>query len=170
MMSEDNYNVLSKYLTEKKKNFYAYQLKSSNGLQVVLKGIESDVTMALQEKGFTVKTVFNVLNRDRKPLPLFKVELATENKPLKNTKCIPNTIFISCCTAELQLTRFNVRTAKYMPILGHTLNCARCVQFVESFMAPHTAQPAKMTATRKSAATAVAITLLTTEVAQFIRS
>jgi len=35
---------------------------------------------------------------------------------------------------------------------------------------PHTAQRAKMTATRKSAATAVAITVLTTEVAQFIRS
>jgi len=89
MMSEDNYNVLSKYLTEKKKNFYAYQLKSSNGLQVVLKGIESDVTMALQEKGFTVKTVFNMLNRDREPQPLFKVELAPENKPLKKYEVHP---------------------------------------------------------------------------------
>jgi len=37
-------------------------------------------------------------------------------------------------------------------------------------MTPHTAQRAKMTAARKSAAAGVAITLLTTEVTQFIRS
>jgi len=88
MKSEDNYRVLSKYLTENKKNFNTYQLKSSKSLQVVLKGTEFDVTpaevtMTIQEKGFTVKTVFNILNRDRKPQPLVKVELAPENKPLK---------------------------------------------------------------------------------------
>jgi len=43
----------------------------------------AEVTMTIQEKGFTVKTVFNILNRDRKPQPLVKVELAPENKPLK---------------------------------------------------------------------------------------
>jgi len=37
-------------------------------------------------------------------------------------------------------------------------------------MTPHTAQRAKMSATRKSAATAVTIKLLTIEAAQFIRS
>jgi len=37
-------------------------------------------------------------------------------------------------------------------------------------MTPHTAQRAKMTATRKSESTAVANTLLTIEVAQFISS
>lgn len=94
MKSEDNYRVLSKYLTENKKNFYTYQLKSSKGLQVVLKGIESDVTpeeitKALQEKGFTAKTVFNILNRDKKPQPLFKVELEPENKPLKKYEVHP---------------------------------------------------------------------------------
>jgi len=41
--SEDNYRVLSKYLTQNKNNFYTYQLKSSKGLQVVLKGIDSEV-------------------------------------------------------------------------------------------------------------------------------
>jgi len=86
MKSEDNYKVLSKYFAENKKNFYTYHLKSSKGLQVVLKGIESDVTLAeitisLQEMEFTVKTVFNILNRDRKAHPLFKVELAMKISP-----------------------------------------------------------------------------------------
>jgi len=68
MKSEDNYRVLSKNLTDNKKNIYTYQLKSSNSFQVVLKGIESNVmpaeiTKALQEKGFTAKTVFNILDR-----------------------------------------------------------------------------------------------------------
>jgi len=35
--SEDNYRVLSKYLTENKNNFYTYQLKSSKGLQSYLR-------------------------------------------------------------------------------------------------------------------------------------
>ncbi|KAH8347588.1 hypothetical protein KR067_006768 [Drosophila pandora] len=94
MKSEDNYRVLSKYLTENKKNFYTYQLKSSKGLQVVLKGIEPEVTpaeikKALQEKGFSAKTVFNILNRDRKPQPLFKVELEPETKLLKKYEVHP---------------------------------------------------------------------------------
>jgi len=88
MKSEDNYIVLSKYLTENKNNFYKYHLKSSNGLQVVLKGIDSEVTpaeitKALTEKAFSAKIVFNIFNRDKKPQPLFKVELEPENKPLK---------------------------------------------------------------------------------------
>jgi len=91
---EDIYRLLSKYLAENIKNFYTYQLISSIGLQDVLKGIESDVTpaeitMALQEKGFSAKTVFNILNRDRKPQPLFKVELEPENKPLKKYEVHP---------------------------------------------------------------------------------
>jgi len=41
------------------------------------------ITMALQEKGFTVMTVFNILNTDRKQ-SLFKVEFAPKkNDPKK---------------------------------------------------------------------------------------
>ncbi|XP_043062754.1 uncharacterized protein LOC122319489 [Drosophila yakuba] len=42
--TEDNYRKVTNYLTKQKISFYTYQLKSSKGLQVVLKGIESDVT------------------------------------------------------------------------------------------------------------------------------
>jgi len=41
-MSENEYRVLSKYLTDSKRTFYTYQLKSSTEL----KDIESDVTPA----------------------------------------------------------------------------------------------------------------------------
>jgi len=129
MKSEDNYRVLSKYLTENKKNFYTYQLKSSKGMQVVLNSIDSEVTpaeitKALQEKGFSAKTVFNILNRDRKPQPLFKVELELKNKPLKKYEVHPIYNFQFLRNRTNAMVRYNMRAAKNMPIQGHTLNCA----------------------------------------------
>lgn len=91
--TEDNYRELTKYLNDKHKNYFTYHLKSSKvatsyKLQVVLKGIEPEVTPeeiteALQEKGFSAKSVFNIINKDKKPQPLFKVELEPETKSLK---------------------------------------------------------------------------------------
>ena len=92
--SEESFRILSKHLSDTKMNFYTYQLKSSKGLQVVLKGIESDVTpaeitQALHDKGFNAKTVFNILNKDKKPQPLFKVELEPDNNTLKKNEVHP---------------------------------------------------------------------------------
>jgi len=58
--SKDNYRLLSKHLTDNKIDFYTYQLKSSKSQQVVLKGIECDVTpaeipKALEDKGLNAK-------------------------------------------------------------------------------------------------------------------
>ncbi|XP_065356152.1 uncharacterized protein LOC135950544 [Calliphora vicina] len=41
--TEDFYRKISQYLNDNKRNFYTYQLKSSKGLTVVIKGIESSV-------------------------------------------------------------------------------------------------------------------------------
>jgi len=63
-----------------------HQLKSSKGLQVVLKGIEPDVkpeAETLKEKWFCAKSVHNIKNRNRQPKPLFKIKLEPENKYLK---------------------------------------------------------------------------------------
>lgn len=92
--SEQHFRALTKYLDEGEKSYYTYQLKSSKGLQVVLKGIEPDVTpdeikLALQDKGFTAKSVFNILNKNRQPQPLFKVELAPEAKMPKRNDVHP---------------------------------------------------------------------------------
>jgi len=87
MNSEDNYRIFSKHLTDNKTYLNTYQLKSSKGLQVVLKGIESDVTpaeltKALEDKKFNAKSVFNILNKERKPQPPFEAELEPDNSSL----------------------------------------------------------------------------------------
>lgn len=89
----------------KYRNYYIYQLKSSQGLQVVLKGIESEVTSeeiteALQEKGFSAKSVFNILNKDEKPQLLFKVELEPETKTLRKYEI--QTCYSYFCILESQ--------------------------------------------------------------------
>ena len=57
--TEEHYRKVSNYLTENKKNFYTYQLKSSKGLQVVIKGIDSsvesmEVKEALEDLGYSI--------------------------------------------------------------------------------------------------------------------
>jgi len=91
---EEHFRKISKYLNEAKKNFYTYQLKSSKGLQVVIKGIEPDVTpsevaSALKEKGFLAKRVTNILNKNKIPQPLFKVELEPDSKAPKKNEVHP---------------------------------------------------------------------------------
>jgi len=126
MKFEDNYRVLSKYLDDNKNNFYTYQLKSSKGLQVVLKGIESDltpaeITMALQEKGISAKSVFNILNGDRKPQPLFKVELEPENKPLKKYEERP--------IYNLQFLLYRRITVEESHKRNGPVQCANCQEY-----------------------------------------
>jgi len=89
--SEEHFRAVSKYLEEASKSFYTYQLKSSKGLQVVLKGIEPDVTAkevidALKEKGFSAKNVSNIINRKKEPQPLFRVELEPKGRVLKKNE------------------------------------------------------------------------------------
>lgn len=89
--SESNYRTLTKYLNDNNKNFYTYQLKSAKGLTVVIKGIESDVDTveikeALEEKGFSVKAVLNIYNKNRVPQPMFKIVLNPDTTSLKKNE------------------------------------------------------------------------------------
>lgn len=66
--TEDNFHIIEKYLRYANINFNTYQLKSSKGLQVVLKAIKSsfptqEIADALAEKGFAVKSVVNIPKR-----------------------------------------------------------------------------------------------------------
>lgn len=92
--SEKIYRVVQNYLESQKKNFYTYQLKSSKGLVVVIKGIESsvdptEIKEALQVNGFETKMVMNILNKNRVPQPMFKVELAPNAPKLKRNETHP---------------------------------------------------------------------------------
>lgn len=92
--TEENYRKISKYLTDEKKNFYTYQLKSSKGLMVVVKGIESsvqpeEIKEALEELGYKIKNVVNIFNRDKIPQPMFRVELEPDNRKFKRNETHP---------------------------------------------------------------------------------
>ena len=91
---EAKYREIIKYLTDKNKNFYTYQLKSSKGLKVVLKGIDScvdpsEIKEALEELGYSTKSVINIFNKQKIPQPMFKVELEPDNRKLKKNETHP---------------------------------------------------------------------------------
>ena len=78
--TEESYRKVVKDLEANNKNFYTYQLKSSRGITIVLKGIDSDVDPneikdALGDLGFHAKSVTNIFNKNKEPQPMFRVEL-----------------------------------------------------------------------------------------------
>ena len=92
--TEDCYRKISNHLNESKKNFYTYQLKSSKGLIVVIKGIESSVDSgeikeALEELGYQTRAVVNIFNKDKVPQPMFRVELEPDDRKLKKNETHP---------------------------------------------------------------------------------
>lgn len=76
----NGFRALVNYFDQAHKRYYTYQLKSQKGLTVVIRGIESSVDVseihsALKEKGFHAKTITNIVNREKVPQPLFRLEL-----------------------------------------------------------------------------------------------
>jgi len=91
----EHFRAVSKYLEEARKNYYTYQLKRSKGLQVVLKGIEPDVTPkdvidTLKENGFSAKNVSSTINRKKEPQLLFRVELEPDSRVMKTKGSEPH--------------------------------------------------------------------------------
>ena len=117
--SETDYRKVVAHFETLKKNFYTYQLKGSKGLQIVIKGIDSciepvEIKESLEEKGFKVKNVINIRNREKIPQPLFRVELEPGDMKLK--KKMKLTLFIIlnfCCIAKLQLKSHTSDQAQY---------------------------------------------------------
>lgn len=93
--SEEKYYCAIVNLLEKdNKNFYTYQLKSAKGLKIILKGIDSnvnteDIKNDLESQGFKVKIVSKVLNKQKVPQPMFKVELTPEGSKVPKGKIHP---------------------------------------------------------------------------------
>ena len=95
--SENDYRKVVTDFETHKKSFYTYQLKGSKGLQIVIKGVDSSVEPAeikksLEDKGFKIKNVINIRNREKIPQPLFRVELEPGDMKLKKMKL---TLFIT---------------------------------------------------------------------------
>lgn len=94
VLHEDNFRKVVSALEKKGKNFYTYQLKSSKGLQIVIKGIDScvdplELKSELEDKGFKIKVVVNIRNRENIPQPLFRVELEPGDIKLKKSEVHP---------------------------------------------------------------------------------
>ena len=92
--AEEKYREILRYLTEKNKNFYTYQLKSSKGLKVIFKGIDScvdpsEIKDALEELGYNIKSVINIFNKQKIPQPMFRVELEPDNRKFKKNETHP---------------------------------------------------------------------------------
>lgn len=88
VLTEDNYRKVVKTFEETKKSFYTYQLKSEKGLQVIIKGVDPSVATkeikdSLESLGFKVKNVINLINKEKVPQPIFRVELEPGKKKLK---------------------------------------------------------------------------------------
>lgn len=76
----NGFRALVNFFDQAHKRYYTYQLKSQKGLTVVIRGIESSVDVneihsALKEKGFHAKAITNILNREKIPQPMFRLEL-----------------------------------------------------------------------------------------------
>lgn len=81
------HRAVTKYLDDAGKTYCTYQLKRAKGLQVVIKGFEPTVTP--DEITAALKSVTNILNRNKQPQPLFKVELEPEAKMVKRNEVHP---------------------------------------------------------------------------------
>lgn len=91
---EKSYREITNYFNTAEKKYYTYQLKSSKGLIVVIKGIESDVPpdeikSELVNKGYRIRSVINIFNRDKVPQPMFKIELEPDTRKLKRNEVHP---------------------------------------------------------------------------------
>ena len=92
--SENDYRVIISELEKANKQFYSYQLKSSKGITVVIKGIEAglnteEIKSALEEKKFSVRNIYNMVNREGVLQPLYKVELNFDGKKLRKGEIHP---------------------------------------------------------------------------------
>lgn len=92
--SESSYRKVVELFDTHKKNYYTYQLKSSKGIVVVLRGIEANVDVkeireALSQEGFATNSVYNIHNKDKNPMPLFRVELQPADSTLRKGESHP---------------------------------------------------------------------------------
>ena len=65
--------------------YYTYQIRSKRGQIVFIRGLDPEIDKTiikedLEDKGFKVKSILNITNKNKVPLPIFKIELDPTNE------------------------------------------------------------------------------------------
>lgn len=152
--SEENFRTVVKCFDAEKRNYYTYQLKSAKGLIVVIKGIDSsvptnEIKSALETEGYEVKSIHNILNRDKIPQPLFRVEIAFHVSQLKNKREVHPIYNLKYLlnrrvTVDEPIKRKGPPQCQNCQEFGHTKTycrlpsvCVRCGDIHKSVECPH---------------------------------
>lgn len=151
--SEKGYRAIVNNFDAEKKGYYTYQLKSAKGLVVVIKGIDNsvpteDIKDALKNAGFDAKSIFNIINREKIPQPMFKVEVAFDSTKLKKNETHPiyNLKFLlnRRIVVEEPIKRKGPPQCQNCQEFGHTKSfcklpsvCVRCGDIHKSLECPH---------------------------------
>lgn len=159
--SETVYRKLVNCLDSEKRSYYTYQLKSAKGLIVVIKGIDSavpvnDLQDALEKEGYEVKSIHNILNRNKIPQPMFRVEITFNSSQIK-TKGEPHPIYglryllNRRIVVEEPIKRKGPPQCQNCQEFGHTKSfcklpsvCVRCGDIHKSLDCPHAKNDAKV--------------------------
>ena len=152
--SEKYFRKIVDNFDSENKNYYTYQLKSAKGLKVILKGIDSSVPIeeikeALESEGFEVKSVHNILNKNKIPQPLFRVEISFNSSQLKK-KSSSHPIYglryllNRRITVEEPIKRNGPPQCQNCQEFGHTKSfcklppvCVRCGDIHKTINCPH---------------------------------
>lgn len=83
--TSDSYRKIVAYFRANNAQFHTFQLSEDKAFRIVIRGLHpsietSEIKNELSELGFCVKSVTNVLSRDKTPLPLYFVDLDRSNK------------------------------------------------------------------------------------------
>jgi hypothetical protein len=141
-----HYRTVIRSFRENDAEFFTYQLKEDKAYRVVIRGLHQSIettTIAteLQELGYNVRTVTNVLNREKVKLPLFYVDLEPDRK---NSTIFNLTSLLYCKIAveeprKSRLLAQCIRCQRY----GHTKHyctlpprCVKCAGNHESTKCP----------------------------------
>jgi hypothetical protein len=132
----ENYRAIVKAFRDKQAAFHTYQLPEDKAYRAVIRGLHSsiatdDIKQELQERGFTVRSVTNVISRDKINLPLFFVDL--EPDKMNSTIFDLTTMLHSRITVEEPRQSRQLVQCKNCQRYGHSKNycglsprCVRC--------------------------------------------
>jgi hypothetical protein len=81
----EDFRSLTKFLDEKKYEYYTYRLKEEKGISAIIRNLpmsitETEVTEELNNLNFPVHTVIRLTNKDKVPTPLLAIQLLNNPK------------------------------------------------------------------------------------------